>query len=118
MAGRSGAGPKALIASYLQHEPADRIRAPWRTGIPGPGESEALALALEVHADLILIDDKAARRLASSLHLPVLGVLGLLLKAKDAALIPAVRPRLDALRKLPFHISPWLHEAVLRDAGE
>ncbi len=84
----------------------------------GPGESEALALALEVHADLILIDDKAARRLASSLHLPFLGVLGLLLKAKDAALIPAVRPRLDALRKLPFHISPRLHEAVLRDAGE
>jgi len=84
----------------------------------GPGESEALALALEVDAELILLDDKAARRLASSLGLSVIGILGVLLKAKRAGLIPEIRPRLDLLRTLPFHIGPRLHEAVLRESGE
>jgi len=84
----------------------------------GAGESEAIALALEVKADLILLDDKAARRLALTLGLPLLGTLGLLLKAKDLGLIKEIRPKLIALRSLPFHIGPRLFEAVLRDAGE
>jgi predicted nucleic acid-binding protein len=84
----------------------------------GAGESEALALALEMRAGVVLIDDKAARRLAAVLGLQYIGVLGLLLKAKEAGLISAIRPRLDALRRLPFHIGSVLYESVLRDAGE
>jgi hypothetical protein len=84
----------------------------------GQGESEALALALEIKADLILLDDRAARRLAVALHLPLMGTLGLLLRAKSAGLIPALRPRMEALRGLPFHIAPRLYEAVLKTARE
>ena len=84
----------------------------------GQGESEALALALESKADLILLDDRAARRLATALGIPLLGTLGLLLLAKGAGLIPNVRSRIEALRSLPFHISPRLYEAVLKTAGE
>lgn len=84
----------------------------------GRGESEALALALEHKADLILLDDRAARRLAVAVHLPLVGTLGLLLRAKMAGLIPAVRPRLEALRALLFHVSPRLYESILRTAGE
>jgi predicted nucleic acid-binding protein len=84
----------------------------------GRGESEALALALESKADLIILDDRAARRLATALRLPLVGTLGLLLRAKMIGLIPAVRPRLEALRSLPFHVSPRLYESVLRTAGE
>ena len=84
----------------------------------GAGESEALALALEVEADLVLLDDKAARRLASQLRLTVVGTLGLLLKAKEAGLIPSIRPKLEALRTLPFHISPRLQEDILTQARE
>ena len=84
----------------------------------GAGESEALALALEAEADFILLDDKAARRLASQLRLTVVGTLGLLLKAKEAGLIPSIRPKLEALRSLPFHISPRLQEDVLTQARE
>ena len=82
------------------------------------GESEALALALESKADLILLDDRAARRLATALGIPLLGTLGLLLLGKGAGLIPNVRSRIEALRSLPFHISPRLYEAVLKTAGE
>ena len=84
----------------------------------GQGESEALALALEIRADLILLDDRAARRLATALRIPLLGTLGLLLRAKSAGLIPNVRSRIEALRSLPFHIAPRLYEAVLKTAGE
>ena len=73
---------------------------------------------MEVGADLVLLDDKAARRLAMMMGLPVLGTLGLLLKAKEVGLIPEVRSRLDALRTLPFHVAPMLFEAVLKEARE
>ena len=84
----------------------------------GAGESETLALALEVEADLVLLDDKAARRLASQLRLTVFGTLGLLLKAKESGLIPSIRPKLEALRSLPFHISSRLRENILTHAHE
>lgn len=58
----------------------------------GAGESETIAVALEVEADLILLDDKAARRLASPLGLPLRGTLGLLLKAKELGFIQEIRP--------------------------
>lgn len=84
----------------------------------GAGESEALALALEVEADLVLLDDKAARRVATQLHLTAVGTLGLLLKAKEAGLIPSIRPKLETPRTLPFHISPRLRENILTLARE
>ena len=84
----------------------------------GEGESEAIAVALAHSVDLVLLDDKAARRLAVTLRLRVIGTLGLLLRAKEAGLIDAVRPRLEALRTLPFHISPRLLETVLAEANE
>ncbi len=63
------------------------------------GEAEALALALELEADWILLDERAARRLAASLGLRHTGLLGALAKAKERSLIPAVRPLMDALRR-------------------
>jgi len=84
----------------------------------GSGESEAIALALEMNAGLILLDDKTARHSAASLGLGVIGTLGLLLRAKQTGLIPAVRPKLDALASLPFHVSARLAEWVLKHAGE
>ncbi len=45
-----------------------------------PGEAEAIALALEVHADLVLVDEAAAREVTSRRGLVALGVLGVLLR--------------------------------------
>lgn len=84
----------------------------------GPGESEAISLALEVNAQWIIVDDRPARRLAEALNLPVLGTLGVLLAGKRRGFLPAVRPCIDALVNLGFRIAPDLYERIVADAGE
>ena len=84
----------------------------------GPGESEAISLALEVDARLVILDERAGRRLAQSLGLPIIGTLGVLLMGKRRGILPAMKPYLDRLIEFGFHISPALYERVLRDAGE
>jgi predicted nucleic acid-binding protein len=84
----------------------------------GPGESEALALALEANARWVIVDDLPARRLGQALGLPVIGTLGILLASKRRGLLPAVQPSLDALIRAGFHIAPQLYDQVLATAGE
>jgi uncharacterized protein len=84
----------------------------------GAGEREAISLALELSASEIILDDLPARRLATSLGLPVTGSLGLLLRAKRDGMIPAIRPLLDALLAQDFHISEKVFIGVLTAADE
>jgi predicted nucleic acid-binding protein len=84
----------------------------------GPGESEAISLALEIGVQWVILDERPARRLAQALGLPVIGTLGVLLASKRRGFLPAVRPCLDALVNFGFHISPGLYDLVLADAGE
>ena len=84
----------------------------------GSGEREALALAVEILAERILLDDLPARGIARKLNLSVTGTAGVLLIAKRHALIPRVRPCLDALLKESFFIGPELYDELLRLAGE
>ena len=83
------------------------------------GEAEAIALALEMKTDRLLIDERDGRMAARQLGLPVTGVLGVLLRGKKTGRIPRVKPELDALRtKAHFFIAPELEAAILADAGE
>lgn len=84
----------------------------------GPGEREAIALALELNAAELLLDDLAARRLAVALAVPMIGTLGLLLRAKQRGLIPHVKPLLEALQQHGFHISERLYKGILLAAAE
>lgn len=84
----------------------------------GAGESEALALALQSRPSLLLLDDLAARTTAHALGLRYTGTLGVLLKAKTAGLIPAVRPLLDQFPQRGFHLSDALSREVLALANE
>jgi hypothetical protein len=84
----------------------------------GAGEREAIGLSLEIAAAHLLVDDKAARRLAKSLRLPIIGTLGLLLAAKRRGLLPTVRPHLDALQRASFYLTRDLYARVLAEAGE
>lgn len=84
-----------------------------------PGETEALALALQLHAEYILVDDLAARRAAVALHQRFTGIGGILLRAKSAGLIESLATSLSRLRtESRFYISPRLHVELLRLAGE
>lgn len=84
----------------------------------GAGESEALSLAMEVHADRLLVDERAARRAARALGLAVIGTLGVLLAAKRKGLITEVGSPLDDLLRQGFWVSPRLVRQALSAAGE
>lgn len=62
-----------------------------------PGEAEAIVLAVETDAELLLMDERRGRIAATRLGRRVVGVLGALSDAKRRGLVPAVRPLLDAL---------------------
>jgi len=83
------------------------------------GEAEAIALAVDLKADTVIIDEQEGRHLATQAGLSVTGVLGVLLRAKLAGQIPAVKPEIRALRdKARFFIAQTLEARVLLLAGE
>ena len=84
----------------------------------GDGEREALALAVEIQAERILLDDRPARRVAQELELVVTGTAGILLAAKRHGLVPLIRPYLDVLMERSFFIGSELYDNLLRLAGE
>jgi len=99
--------------------PEDRDAVRELEAILGPGEAEALVLAEEIHADAILIDERAGRAVARRRGLRPVGVLGILLRAKRRKLVAAVGPLLDLLQQeLGFFISSSVRADVLRQAGE
>jgi predicted nucleic acid-binding protein len=86
-------------------------------GTLGDGEQEAIALAHELGAVLI-VDDADARDAALRLQIPVLGSLGLLREAKLQGIIPTVKPHLDALRHQQFRLSNLLYQSFLQEMNE
>jgi uncharacterized protein len=83
------------------------------------GEAEALVLAIEKHADFVLMDESLGRNIARELGITPLGVVGILLRAKELQLINMITPLLDQLKsELDFFISPSLRQEIIRQAGE
>lgn len=83
------------------------------------GESEAIALAIEVGTTELLIDESDGRQVARRLGLEPVGVIGLLIRAKVRGHVPAVLPLLDRLQdELNFFISSALRSEAARLAGE
>ena len=90
----------ANLPAWLQidlrfcHIPAEAARANLDRG-----ESEAIALALDIHADDLLMDERKGRQVARALGLHVTGLLGILVLAKEGGLISAVKPWIERLQR-------------------
>ena len=83
------------------------------------GEAEAIALAIELKADLVLMDERLGRNIASRSGQKCIGIMGLLMEAKHKGIIDSVKPAVDDLiTKAGFWISNGLYLKVLREAGE
>ncbi|NUQ86607.1 MAG: DUF3368 domain-containing protein [Anaerolineales bacterium] len=82
------------------------------------GEAEVIALAKEINANYVLLDDLDARRFARRVGLSIIGTVGILLAACLQGKIPSVREEIDRLQTHGFRISKSLAEEVLKAAGE
>lgn len=82
------------------------------------GEAEAIALAEEIEADLLLIDETQAREWAAQVGLPLTGTIGVLVRAKAEGKLETLRPLLSRLRHTSLWISDRLYKEVLRAVGE
>lgn len=81
------------------------------------GEAEAIALAADVNADWVLLDERDARRVAKSQGLRVTGVIGILRRAWREKRIPSLRAAIGHLRtKAGFHLDQGLLEEILKDS--
>ena len=82
------------------------------------GEAYAIALAREIDADLVLLDEKEARRIAKRLKLKVMGTLGVLILAKRKGYLNLMKPLIDKLKEMGFRLSDKVVMNALRLAGE
>jgi predicted nucleic acid-binding protein len=84
----------------------------------GLGERAAIAYAVHNPNTEVALDDRQARLLASKFNLPVIGLVGILLKAKTVGILSAVKLHLDAARSSGFFLHSATYARALSLAGE
>ena len=129
--------PEAVLVEMLKKEPGRReiekaVQEGWivikevqnkvvikaLSEIFGPGESECLALAKEIGAQLLIIDEQRGRKMAKRLGLKITGVVGMLVTAmqKDMLTPEEIGFSIELLQKLGFRLSKelllWLKEKI------
>lgn len=77
-----------------------------------------IRLAQEQKADLLLMDDNAAKKTAKFIGMSVTGSLGVLIKAKKEGLIPEVKPMMEALIQDGLYVDETIQKMVLEASGE
>lgn len=120
----TGNHPAAIIVPAVDWIEVRSIRSPQKVSDLQTdtnldlGECAAIVLAEELKANQILIDDLAARIIAESRKLAVIGTIGILLLAKDRGIIPDIKPILDQLISSGKWISMRLYQEAINEAQE
>jgi len=81
------------------------------------GEATVITAALARNAG-ILMDDRAGRRVAGILGIPLIGVLGVLVLAKRKEMLPSIRPTVEQLVGSGYYLTDHAIDEALRLAGE
>lgn len=81
-------------------------------------DREAILLYSDLNADLIIIDDNNARKEAMKRGLRITGLIGILARAKENGILPAVRPVVQELEAASFYISEDILIALYERTGE
>ena len=122
--------PAAVITEMLHEDAPEAVRGwaanlpPWVSVHENPvlntagleklqvGEQAAILLAESISAELILLDEKSARRIAAQRGMRITGTLGVLGEAAARGMVdlPAA---IDRLRRTNFRCSPALMKATL-----
>jgi len=84
----------------------------------GAGETAVISLGVLRRNSICILDDLAARNCAEVFQIPVIGTLGILLKAKSAGLIPELKPEMDRLVAVGSMLSGRIIQEALCLAGE
>jgi predicted nucleic acid-binding protein len=109
----------AAIPLFKVQAPRDLRQVARLSADLDPGESEAIALALECRADVVLVDESEGRAAATKLGLEVVGTLGVLERAKRRGLIAGVLPLVDRLtNETSFFVSTQVREELRQRMGE
>jgi uncharacterized protein len=120
--GRPGAVEveKAASSGWLTVEtPGNRVFVRALCRDLDEGEAEAIALAAEKSASLILLDETEARRVADAYGVPKTRIIGLLIRAKREKVIELLKPELDRLvHQSGFWIDRGLYEHAFDSVGE
>ncbi len=82
------------------------------------GEAEVIALAQEVNADLVIIDERLARWHAKHVGLKITGTIGVLLEAKRLGLVASLKPLIEQLLQGGIRLGNDVVTKALRLADE
>jgi predicted nucleic acid-binding protein len=83
-----------------------------------PGEASAIALTMKYPGSLLIVDERRGRKIARQYGLSIIGVLGIILRAKRENLIPSGRDLLDRLSHHGFFLAEDLRNDLLKLLGE
>jgi len=116
---------RARIEAALQDGWLEVVPVPDRRLLPvlrsriDEGEAEAIELARQTNAGLLLIDDLDGRTLAAEESLPYTGLLGVLAEEKLAGNLLSMKAEIDRLRsECRFFVSEKVEDMILRGVGE
>jgi predicted nucleic acid-binding protein len=83
------------------------------------GEAEAIVLARQLRADVLLMDERIGRRVAVREGVPIIGLMGVLVAGKQRGFVPSVRVVIGELEsKAGFRVSARVKQMVFNQAGE
>ncbi len=99
-------------------DPQNQIYQKILEGFLDPGESSAIALALESDDCLLIIDEAKGRRKARQLKLNVTGTIGILITAKEKGLVNSITVIFDQINKTDFRISESLIDEAKKNCNE